>query len=332
MAAAARRWGPGSTPWPTWWRFARGHQNPLAATRSSLSPPGQVPAPKNTVQAIQESRQEPDDVTGGSVRTGKDRRHLFAEPGGTGTRLDDRPPLHRHRPVLVRAYRHRRQRRRLVQQQLGAGYGQPEPSNQRAQPRWRTHPRRPDQRRRGERRAWGTAIAQDGSTWFGNVAKGAFSTSEYSSTGSPLSASTGWTHGALDFSPRRRRRPEGQHLDRQQLRARERSGPGRRRGQPRGQPGEGHHYHRGRAQPPLRHPNRRAGQCLGLQRRPGRGQLVGTKLAPLIGKFSGSVTVIGPNFKPTAYSPIQSSSFRFPLGIALDSHGNAWVISYLTTP
>jgi hypothetical protein len=44
----------------------------------------------------------------------------------------------------------------------------------------------------------------------------------------------------------------------------------------------------------------------------------------LVGKFGGSITVIGPDFKPVAFSTIQSSSFKWPLGLAIDSKNNAW--------
>jgi hypothetical protein len=41
--------------------------------------------------------------------------------------------------------------------------------------------------------------------------------------------------------------------------------------------------------------------------------------------------VIGPDFKPVAFSPIQSSSFKWPLGLAIDSKNNAWVTSYFSS-
>jgi hypothetical protein len=44
----------------------------------------------------------------------------------------------------------------------------------------------------------------------------------------------------------------------------------------------------------------------------------------LVGKFGGSITVIGPDFKPVVFSTIQSSSFKWPLGLAIDSKNNAW--------
>jgi hypothetical protein len=60
----------------------------------------------------------------------------------------------------------------------------------------------------------------------------------------------------------------------------------------------------------------------------GGAKLVGTRLAPLVGKFGGSVTVIGSDFKPTSFSPIESSSFKWPLGTAIDSQNNAWTANY----
>ena len=56
-----------------------------------------------------------------------------------------------------------------------------------------------------------------------------------------------------------------------------------------------------------------------------------TRAAILVGKFGGSITVIGPDFKPVAFSPIQSSSFKWPLGLAIDSKNNAWVTSYFSS-
>ena len=69
----------------------------------------------------------------------------------------------------------------------------------------------------------------------------------------------------------------------------------------------------------------------GYQRRPGGAKLVGTKAAILVGKFGGSVTVIGPNFKPTSFLPIQGKSFKWPLGLAIDSNNNAWTVNYFST-
>ena len=55
----------------------------------------------------------------------------------------------------------------------------------------------------------------------------------------------------------------------------------------------------------------------------GGARLVNTRAAILVGKFGGSITVIGPDFKPVAFSPIQSSSF---------SGRWAWPSTRRTTP
>jgi hypothetical protein len=62
----------------------------------------------------------------------------------------------------------------------------------------------------------------------------------------------------------------------------------------------------------------------------GGAKLVGTRLAPLVGKFGGSVTVIGPDFEPTSFSPIEDESFKWPLGTAIDSANNVWVTNYFS--
>jgi hypothetical protein len=64
---------------------------------------------------------------------------------------------------------------------------------------------------------------------------------------------------------------------------------------------------------------------------PGRAQLVSTRAAILIGKFGGSITVIGPDFKPTSFSPIHSDSFKWPLALAFDSKNNAWIPSFFNS-
>jgi hypothetical protein len=58
---------------------------------------------------------------------------------------------------------------------------------------------------------------------------------------------------------------------------------------------------------------------------------VGTRAAILVGKFAGSVTVIGPDFQPTAFSPIEDASFKWPLGLAMDAEGDAWVANYFSS-
>ena len=59
-------------------------------------------------------------------------------------------------------------------------------------------------------------------------------------------------------------------------------------------------------------------------------KLVDTRLAILSGKAGGSVTVHPAELPAGPFSPIQSKSFRWPLGLALDSKGNAWTVNYFS--
>ncbi len=62
---------------------------------------------------------------------------------------------------------------------------------------------------------------------------------------------------------------------------------------------------------------------------PGGAKLVNTRADVLIGKFAGSVTVIDTDFQPTSFSPIENSAFKWPLGMAIDTKNNAWVVELL---
>ncbi|MGW3244066.1 LysM peptidoglycan-binding domain-containing protein [Streptomyces sp. NPDC001070] len=59
------------------------------------------------------------------------------------------------------------------------------------------------------------------------------------------------------------------------------------------------------------------------------GQLFQTRQTGSFGRLGGSVTVIGPDFKPVA--AIHGSSLQGPLSFAFDSHGNAWVASFINS-
>jgi len=177
--------------------------------------------------------------------------------------------------------------------------------------------------------AWGIAITPDGTVWV--PAFGGAAMAQYSPAGTPLSPGTGWTSGHLNH-------PQGTAIDQKgNLWIANNYGPESAPGQgnvvvyPGGDPskaftisGDG-----------LNHPF--AVQIDGYGRAwvsnagLGGAKLVGTKAAILVGKFGGSITVIGPNFKPTAFSPIQSKSFKWPLGIAIDSKNNVWVTSYFSS-
>jgi hypothetical protein len=174
--------------------------------------------------------------------------------------------------------------------------------------------------------AWGIAIDPGGSVWAGSF--GGDAISQYSATGAPLSPDTGWTDGDLDH-------PQGMAVDQKgNIWIANNYGP-------ESQPGEGNVVVYPGGDPSkaltisgggLNHPF--AVQIDGYGRAwvtnagLGGARLVGTRAAPLVGKFGGSVTVIGPDFEPTSFSPIEDSSFKWPLGLSIDSHGNAWVANY----
>ncbi len=177
--------------------------------------------------------------------------------------------------------------------------------------------------------AWGTAISQDGSVWFGNVAKNEWSMSQFSSNGSPESPSTGWTNGNLEF-------PQGVAVDQKgNVWIANNYGPETAPDQgdvvvyPGGNPAKAITITGGGINHPFAIQIDGQGRAWVTNEGLGGAKLVNTKLAPLIGKFGGSVTIIGPNFKVEKNSPIQSKSFRFPLGIALDAESNAWIVSYI---
>jgi hypothetical protein len=43
------------------------------------------------------------------------------------------------------------------------------------------------------------------------------------------------------------------------------------------------------------------------------------------------VTVINPDFKPASFSPIQGSSFKWPLGLPVDSSNDVWTANYFSS-
>lgn len=174
--------------------------------------------------------------------------------------------------------------------------------------------------------AWGTAVAANGSVWFANFAGN--SVTELSATGAPLSPNSGWTNGGL-------KEPQGVAVDQKgdiwianSFGTETAPGEGDVVVYPGGDPSKAIKITGGGINHPFAIQIDGHGDAWVTNAGLGGAKLVGTKAAPLIGKFSGSVTVIGPNFKPESDSPIESSSFKFPLGLAIDFEGNAWVPSY----
>ena len=174
--------------------------------------------------------------------------------------------------------------------------------------------------------AWGTAVAPNGSLWFTSF--GGNAVAEFASNGIPLSPSSGWSNGGINH-------PQGVAVDQKgNIWIANSFGPTSAPGQgdvvvyPDGNPAKAITITGGGLNHPFAIQIDSDGRAWVDNAGLGGAKLVGTKAAVLIGKASGSVTVIGSNFKPTSFSPIQSSSFKFPLGLALDSAGNSWVVSF----
>ncbi|WP_234435927.1 LysM peptidoglycan-binding domain-containing protein [Streptomyces sp. NRRL S-813] len=176
---------------------------------------------------------------------------------------------------------------------------------------------------------WGAAVAPDGSVWMSSY--GGNSVAHYSATGRPLSPPAGWKNGGLIH-------PQGIAVDQRgnvwianNYGLETAPGLGNVVVYPHGDPSKAITITGGGLNHPFAVQIDGFGRAWVTNAGLGGAQLVNTRLAPLIGKFGGSVTVIGPDFRPTASSPIESSSFKWPLGIAIDSRNNAWTNSYLSS-
>lgn len=176
---------------------------------------------------------------------------------------------------------------------------------------------------------WGAAVAPDGSVWMSSY--GGNSVAHYSATGKPLSPPGGWRNGGLIH-------PQGIAVDQRgnvwianNYGLETAPGQGNVVVYPHGDPSKAIKITGGGLNHPFAVQIDGFGRAWVSNAGLGGAQLVNTRLAPLVGKFGGSVTVIGPDFKPTATSPIESSSFKWPLGIAIDSKNNAWLNSYVNS-
>jgi hypothetical protein len=177
--------------------------------------------------------------------------------------------------------------------------------------------------------AWGTAITPAGSVWVDSF--GGAAMSQYSAAGVPLSPSTGWTNGDLNH-------PQGVAVDQKgNVWIANNYGPESAPGQgnvvvyPGGDPSKAFTISGSGLNHPFAVQIDGYGRAWVTNAGLGGARLVNTRAAILVGKFGGSITVIGPDFKPVAFSPIQSSSFKWPLGLAIDSKNNAWVTSYFSS-
>jgi hypothetical protein len=175
--------------------------------------------------------------------------------------------------------------------------------------------------------AWGAAIAPGGGdVWMGSFGGG--SLVKYSPAGAILSPGGGYTDGGLNH-------PQGLAVDQQgNIWIANNYGPESAPGQgnvvvyPKGDPSKALTITGGGLNHPFAVQIDGYGRAWVTNAGLGGAKLVGTRLAPLVGKFGGSVTVIGPDFKPTSFSPIEDDSFKWPLGLAVDSQNNAWNVNY----
>ena len=173
---------------------------------------------------------------------------------------------------------------------------------------------------------WGAAIGPDGAVWMSSAGGGAIA--QYSAAGSVLSPSSGWTDGDLKF-------PQGLAFDQKgNLWIANNYGPesapdeGNVVVYPGGDPSKAKTITGGGLNHPFAVQIDGYGRAWVTNAGLGGAKLVGTRLAPVVGKFGGSVTVIGPDFVPTSSSPIESDSFKWPLGLSIDARNNAWTANY----
>ena len=174
--------------------------------------------------------------------------------------------------------------------------------------------------------AWGAAITPGGSAWFGSFGGNAIS--QFSADGSPVSPDAGWTDGDLSH-------PQGVAVDqRGNIWIANNYGPESAPGQgnvivyPGGDPERAITITGGGLNHPFAIQIDGFGRAWVTNAGEGGTNLVSSRAAVLIGKFSGSVTVIGPDFQPTSFSPIEHAAFKWPLGLSIDSANNAWVANY----
>ena len=177
---------------------------------------------------------EPVAVAGRALRPGAYGVGVPARAHRAPHRLDPGAPVYRHRPLRIWPHRDRRQGKPLVKQQLAAGDQESQPLRDRAQPGGPAGPGQSDQRRRHEGRSLGGRDRPGRLVLGGQLRR----RRDVAVLGRRRSAVT--QHGVDERRPQppagRRRRPEGQRVDRQQLRSAERTRPRQRRGLPGGDP------------------------------------------------------------------------------------------------
>ncbi|MGW0766123.1 NHL repeat-containing protein [Streptomyces sp. NPDC002676] len=174
--------------------------------------------------------------------------------------------------------------------------------------------------------AWGIAIDHQGSVWAPSYAGAAMS--KYSSAGEPLSPSTGFKNGDLNH-------PQGTAVDQKGniwianfYGLKGNRGKGSVIVYPHGDPSKAITITGGGLDHPFSLQIDGYGRAWVSNARFNGAKLMDAR--PLTGHAGGSVTVIGPDFKPTSFSPIKDASLDWPLGLAVDSKNNVWVPDFLS--
>lgn len=174
--------------------------------------------------------------------------------------------------------------------------------------------------------AWGIAIDHQGSVWVPSY--GGDAMSKYSSAGKPLSPATGFKDGGLNH-------PQGTAVDQRGnvwianfYGLKGNRGKGNVIVYPHGDPSKAITITGGGLDHPFALQIDGYGRAWVTNARLNGARLMDKR--PLDAHAGGSVTVIGPDFKPTSFSPVKDASLDWPLGLAVDSVNNVWVPSFLS--
>jgi hypothetical protein len=174
--------------------------------------------------------------------------------------------------------------------------------------------------------AWGIAIDHGGVVWAPSYAGDAMA--KYSPAGKPLSPGTGFKGGDLNH-------PQGTAVDQKGniwianfYGLKGNPGKGSVIVYPHGDPSKAITITGGGLDHPFSLQIDGYGRAWVANARPNGAKLMDTR--PLKGHAGGSITVIGPDFRPTAFSPVEDESLDWPLGLAVDSRNNVWVPSFFS--
>ncbi|WEO95484.1 hypothetical protein A6P39_016450 [Streptomyces sp. FXJ1.172] len=174
--------------------------------------------------------------------------------------------------------------------------------------------------------AWGLAIDHQGFVWVPSYAGDAMA--KYSPSGKPLSPSTGFKNGDLNH-------PQGTAVDQRGniwianfYGLKGNPGKGSLIVYPHGDPSKAITITGGGLDHPFSLQIDGYGRAWVSNARFNGAKHLDTRV--LKGHVGGSVTVIGPDFKPTSFSPIKDASFDWPLALAVDSKNNVWVPSFVS--